>query len=67
VLHLEWNILYKRNPPEVVSVSELLITGSIQWEEAQIIARNERNWDNNLWQEISVMSFIPCNIFRAKF
>lgn len=34
--------------PEVVFVSELLITGPMEQEETQINARSERNVDNNL-------------------
>jgi hypothetical protein len=39
---------YKINLPDMVSVSELLITDSIWLEVAQVIARNERTWDNYL-------------------
>jgi hypothetical protein len=37
---------YKLNLPEVGSVSEQVVTGFTK-REAQIIARNERNLDNN--------------------
>jgi hypothetical protein len=54
--------------PDVVSVSELLNTGSIWQDTVQIIARSERNQNNNSKpQNSNCYKLTWDNTLRAKF